>query len=81
MLDVSTQAALLEAIAAVQDERELGVLLITHDRVLADAWCGEIADVRELSGGGGGEEVEAPAEQARTISALVRGEPRRSARP
>jgi ATPase subunit of ABC transporter with duplicated ATPase domains len=25
------------------------VLLITHDRVLADAWCEEIADIRELS--------------------------------
>jgi len=49
MLDVSTQAALLEAIAAVQDEHGLGLLLITHDRVLADAWCGEIADIRELS--------------------------------
>ncbi|MGH2941701.1 MAG: ABC transporter ATP-binding protein [Solirubrobacteraceae bacterium] len=51
MLDVSTQAALLEAIAAEQEQRDLGVLLITHDRVLADAWCGEIADIRELSGG------------------------------
>ena len=49
MLDVSTQAALLEAIAAVQEEHELGVLLITHDRVLADAWCGRIADIREPS--------------------------------
>ena len=45
MLDVSTQAALLEAIAAVQQERELGVVLITHDRVLAEAWCGEIVDI------------------------------------
>lgn len=49
MLDVSTQAALLEAIAAVQEERELGVVLITHDRVLADAWCAEIEDIRELT--------------------------------
>lgn len=49
MLDVSTQAALLEVIAAVQDEQTLGVLLITHDRVLADAWCSEIADIRGLS--------------------------------
>ncbi len=49
MLDVSTQAALLEVIAAIQDERELGVLLITHDRVLADAWCEDIADIRELA--------------------------------
>ncbi len=48
MLDVSTQAALLEAIAEVQHERELGVLLITHDRVLADAWCESTADIREL---------------------------------
>lgn len=52
MLDVSTQAALLEAIAAVQEERELGVVLITHDRVLADAWCGEIEDIRALTARG-----------------------------
>jgi peptide/nickel transport system ATP-binding protein len=50
MLDVSTQAALLEAIAAEQEQRDLGVLLITHDRVLAEAWCGAIADIRDLSG-------------------------------
>ncbi|HEX8156384.1 MAG TPA: ABC transporter ATP-binding protein [Solirubrobacteraceae bacterium] len=49
MLDVSTQAALLEAIAAIQAEQTLGVLLITHDGVLARAWCNEIADIRELS--------------------------------
>lgn len=48
MLDVSTQAALLEVIAAIQDERELGVLLITHDHVLADTWCEEIIDIRVL---------------------------------
>ncbi len=48
MLDVSTQAALLEVIAEIQAERELGVLLITHDRVLADAWCEDVADIREL---------------------------------
>jgi ABC-type dipeptide/oligopeptide/nickel transport system ATPase component len=49
MLDVSTQAALLETIARVQEEQELGVLRITHDRVLADTWCDRIADVRDLS--------------------------------
>jgi peptide/nickel transport system ATP-binding protein len=49
MLDVSTQAALLETIAAVQDEQDLAVLLITHDRVLADTWCGQVADIRALS--------------------------------
>jgi peptide/nickel transport system ATP-binding protein len=48
MLDVSTQAALLETIATAQSELELGVLLITHDRVLAEHWCDEIADIREL---------------------------------
>ena len=52
MLDVSTQAALLETIAAVQEEQELGVLLITHDRILADTWCSQIVDIRELSGAG-----------------------------
>ncbi len=49
MLDVSTQAALLETIAATQIELDLGVLLITHDRILADTWCDNVADVRELS--------------------------------
>lgn len=48
MLDVSTQAALLETIAAIQSELELGVLLITHDRVLAGTWCDAIADIRNL---------------------------------
>jgi peptide/nickel transport system ATP-binding protein len=47
MLDVSTQAALLEAIANEQSERELGVLLITHDQVLAERWCDTIIDVRK----------------------------------
>jgi len=49
MLDVSTQAALLEAIAAIQEQQQLGVLLITHDQVLAESWCDEIADIRELT--------------------------------
>ena len=57
MLDVSTQAALLEVIGEIQGERELGVLLITHDRVLADAWCQEIADIRQLSARGEPEET------------------------
>ena len=46
MLDVSTQAALLQAIADEQSERELGVLLITHDHVLAEHWCDTIIDIR-----------------------------------
>jgi peptide/nickel transport system ATP-binding protein len=48
MLDVSTQAALLEAIASEQAERDLGVLLITHDQVLAEHWCDTILDIRAL---------------------------------
>ncbi|HEX6027256.1 MAG TPA: ATP-binding cassette domain-containing protein [Solirubrobacter sp.] len=49
MLDVSTQAALLETIAAAQSELGLGVLLITHDAVLADAWCDVVVDIRALT--------------------------------
>lgn len=45
MLDVSTQAALLEVIADVQRTRDLGVLLITHDRVLAQHWCDDVISV------------------------------------
>lgn len=45
MLDVSTQAALLEAIADEQERRELGVLMITHDRTLAEHWCEEVASL------------------------------------
>jgi peptide/nickel transport system ATP-binding protein len=59
MLDVSTQAALLETIAAIQAEQALGVLLITHDRVLADAWCEATIDISALSAAG--EREDAPA--------------------
>jgi ABC-type dipeptide/oligopeptide/nickel transport system ATPase component len=46
---VSTQAALLDVIAHIQEGRALGVLLITHDRVLADAWCEDVVDIRALT--------------------------------
>lgn len=39
MLDVSTQASLLEVIAEEQRAREMGILLITHDQILAEHWC------------------------------------------
>ncbi|MGH3567206.1 MAG: ATP-binding cassette domain-containing protein, partial [Pseudonocardia sp.] len=42
MLDVSTQAALLEVIVDDLRDRDTGVLLITHDRVLAHHWCDRI---------------------------------------
>jgi peptide/nickel transport system ATP-binding protein len=45
MLDVSTQASLLEAIALEERERELGVVLITHDRVLAHHWCDDVVEL------------------------------------
>ncbi|MGH8905421.1 MAG: ABC transporter ATP-binding protein [Egibacteraceae bacterium] len=39
MLDVSTQAALLHVIAQQQKSHNLGVLLISHDRLLVHHWC------------------------------------------
>lgn len=49
MLDVSTQAALLETIRAEQHARPLGVLLVTHDRTLANHWCDEIIALKAPS--------------------------------
>ncbi len=45
MLDVSTQAALLEVIADDVRARGAGVLLITHDRLLAEHWCDRIIEL------------------------------------
>ncbi len=85
MLDVSTQAALLEVIAAVQEEQDLGVLLITHDRVLAGAWCGDIADIGELNGRGelaeAAQRVSPARAQATALTTLVRRRSRRAAPP
>lgn len=52
MLDVSTQAALLEVLARHQEQRGIGVLLITHDRLLAEHWCHDIHDMATLSTSG-----------------------------
>jgi peptide/nickel transport system ATP-binding protein len=60
MLDVSTQAALLETIAGLQEERALGVLLITHDTILARSWCEETVDIRELAAQAAAPPREAP---------------------
>lgn len=46
MLDVSTQAALLDAMDAEQQRSGPGVLLITHDNVLAGHWCRKVLDWR-----------------------------------
>jgi peptide/nickel transport system ATP-binding protein len=48
MLDVSTQAALLDVLAAEQARRPLGILLITHDRALAHHWCQETVELHDL---------------------------------
>ncbi|MGH3935336.1 MAG: ABC transporter ATP-binding protein [Pseudonocardiaceae bacterium] len=53
MLDVSTQAALLAAIADDVRARGAGVLLITHDRLLAEHWCDWIIDLPALRAPGG----------------------------
>jgi ABC-type dipeptide/oligopeptide/nickel transport system ATPase subunit len=48
MLDVSTQAALLDVLAAEQARRPLGILLITHDRALAHHWCQQTVELQDL---------------------------------
>jgi ABC-type dipeptide/oligopeptide/nickel transport system ATPase subunit len=48
MLDVSTQVALLDVLAAEQARRPLGILLITHDRALAHHWCQETVELHDL---------------------------------
>jgi ABC-type dipeptide/oligopeptide/nickel transport system ATPase component len=81
MLDVTTQAALLETISAIQAERKLGVLLITHDRVLADTWCGAVADIRELSARDEAAAAVAAQSRAGALSMLWRGGLPRATRP
>lgn len=74
MLDVSTQAAVLEIIADVQAERDLGVLLITHDAILAGSWCHETVKLGELS------HVEAQAGTSPAQSSLAVARPARLSR-
>lgn len=45
MLDVSTQAALLEVVSEEKESRGLGVILITHDRILTNHWRHEIMEL------------------------------------
>ncbi len=37
---------LLGTISAEQQKRGLGVLLITHDRILADHWCDGLVELK-----------------------------------
>ncbi|MGQ0775290.1 MAG: ABC transporter substrate-binding protein [Pseudonocardiales bacterium] len=48
MLDVSSQAAVLDAISTAARETGLGVLLITHNTVLAEYWCEEVRSFADL---------------------------------
>jgi ABC-type dipeptide/oligopeptide/nickel transport system ATPase subunit len=50
MVDVSTQASLLDTIATHQARHDCGVLLITHDRLLAAHWCDTVVDIADLRG-------------------------------
>lgn len=51
MLDVSTQASLLDTLAEYQSRHRTGVLLITHDRLLAEHWCDTVVDMARLAAG------------------------------
>ncbi|MGH3696163.1 MAG: hypothetical protein ACRDRX_19580 [Pseudonocardiaceae bacterium] len=55
-LDVSTQAGLLEVIAEDVRDRAAGVLLITHDRLLAEHWCDRIVELPALGALAAGKE-------------------------
>jgi peptide/nickel transport system ATP-binding protein len=50
MVDVSTQASLLDAVAGHQARHDCGVLLITHDRLLAAHWCDTVVHITDLRG-------------------------------
>jgi peptide/nickel transport system ATP-binding protein len=52
MLDVSTQAALLQVIADEQSRRDLGVLLVSHDRALLRHWCHRVVELQRAAPAG-----------------------------
>lgn len=47
MLDVSTQASLLQTLADEQQERDVGLLLISHDRELVEHWCTRVIELKD----------------------------------
>lgn len=58
MLDASSQATVLHALAAAQESEGMGILLITHDTVLARHFCDEVlayADLQDPGAGSGPE--------------------------
>ena len=48
MLDAATTAAVVRAIGEEVSARSLGVLALSHDRGLLEAWCGTIAHLPDL---------------------------------
>jgi ABC-type dipeptide/oligopeptide/nickel transport system ATPase subunit len=49
-LDVSSAASLLDVLATQQSRHGAGILLITHDRLLAEHWSDSLLDISDLSG-------------------------------
>jgi ABC-type dipeptide/oligopeptide/nickel transport system ATPase subunit len=47
MLDVSTQASLLAVLETEQAERDLAVVLVSHDRALLRHWCDPVHELRD----------------------------------
>ena len=48
MLDVISQAQVIQLLQEIQQEREVGYLLISHDRALCERFC---TAIRPLEGG------------------------------
>ena len=71
MLDVISQAQVIQLLQEIQQEREVGYLLISHDRALCERFC---TAIRPLEGGRLGEPVRKmrrPAQAGRRTSLLV----------
>ena len=52
MLDAATTAAVVRVIGEEVAARDLGVLALSHDQRLLEAWCGSIADLPDLTHNG-----------------------------
>ena len=49
MLDAATTASLVRVISSEVESRGMGVLALSHDRPLLDAWCTSVTSLAELS--------------------------------
>jgi peptide/nickel transport system ATP-binding protein len=50
MLDVITQAQIWNYLLEVVEERKIGLLVVTHNRALADRICTRIVDLESING-------------------------------